>query len=106
MSSNDPEPDPVPNDRTAVWEAVLADIAERDLIGKEKYGVRLQPFNGRKPLVDAYQEALDLVVYLKQAIMEEEENAKVVKEMRETVKEMQDDLAGGAYGCNCEIYYD
>lgn len=30
----------------------------------------LQAHNGRDPLVDAYQEALDLVVYLRQAIEE------------------------------------
>lgn len=31
----------------------------------------LQPFNGRDALVDAYQEAVDLAVYLRQRIEEE-----------------------------------
>jgi hypothetical protein len=53
-----------------MWDLVLADIAERDLIGQVKYNVRLQGFNGRDVLKDAYQEALDLVVYLRQAIYE------------------------------------
>lgn len=66
------EPPPVKNNLPAVWDLVLADIKERDEIGKEKYGTRLQPFNGRNPLKDAYQEALDLVVYLRQAIYEQE----------------------------------
>lgn len=64
------EPPPVPNDRPAVWDLVIQDILARDSAGREKYGTRLQPFNGRRALVDAYQEALDLVVYLRQAIFE------------------------------------
>jgi len=39
-------------------------------MGKERYGTRLQPFNGRDPFIDAYQEVLDLAVYLRQAIYE------------------------------------
>lgn len=38
--------------------------------GRQKYGTPLTADNGRDPLVDAYQEALDLVVYLRQAIEE------------------------------------
>jgi hypothetical protein len=43
-------------------------------MGIAKYGTPLQTFNGRDPLIDAYQEALDLAVYLKQAIMERKED--------------------------------
>jgi hypothetical protein len=64
------EPSPVPNDRPAVWPLVIADMKARDAEGRRKYGTPLQPFNGRDALVDAYQEALDLVVYLRQAIEE------------------------------------
>lgn len=53
-----------------VWELVLRDMHTRDLMGRNKYGMPLQPFNGRDALWDAYQEALDLVVYLRQAIYE------------------------------------
>jgi len=67
---NTPEPPPIKNNHPAVWDLVLADMKERDEIGKQKYNTRLQPFNGRDSLVDAYQEALDLVVYLRQAIYE------------------------------------
>jgi len=66
-----PEPDPRPSDGPAVWELVIQDMAQRDITGFKKYGVRLQPNNGRRPLVDAYQEALDLVVYLRQEIYEQ-----------------------------------
>lgn len=41
-----------------------------DADGRSKYGTPLQANNGRDPLVDAYQESLDLCVYLRQAIAE------------------------------------
>jgi hypothetical protein len=52
------------------WLLVLKDMEERRLHGIEKYRLPVQPHNGRDPLVDAYQEALDLCVYLRQAIEE------------------------------------
>lgn len=64
------QPPPVPNDSPAIWALVIADMQDRDKTGLERYGTRLQAFNGRDALVDAYQEALDLVVYLRQAIEE------------------------------------
>lgn len=68
---NRAEPDPVPNSRTPVWDLVIADMQSRDKAGRDKYGVPLQPFNGRNALVDAYQESLDLAVYLRQLIEEQ-----------------------------------
>lgn len=65
-----PEPAPEPNTHPAVWDLVMADMRQRDESGLAKYSTRLQPHNGRDALVDAYQEALDLVVYLRQAIAE------------------------------------
>lgn len=50
---------------------VLADLTNRALGGKEKYGEPLLAHNGRNPLWDAYQEALDLAMYLRQAIEEQ-----------------------------------
>ena len=61
---------PVPNDKPAVWDLVIKDMAERDALGRRRYGTPLQPHNGRDALVNAYQEALDLVVYLRQAVYE------------------------------------
>lgn len=65
-----PEPHPVSNGSVPVWELVIEDMRERDRFGREKYGTPLQSHNGRNALVDAYQEALDLCVYLRQAILE------------------------------------
>ena len=52
---------------------VMADLEERREFGKAKYGEELTAFNGRDPLQDAYQEALDLTVYLRQAIEERDQ---------------------------------
>lgn len=70
MTYNDKEPEPIRNDLPAVWDLVIEDMKERDFTCSKKYGTRLQPENGRDPLIDAYQEALDLVVYLRQALYE------------------------------------
>lgn len=69
-SLNTHERPPQPSDHPAAWDLVLTDIRERDAIGQSKYGVRLTPFNGRNSLKDAYQEALDLTVYLRAAVYE------------------------------------
>jgi hypothetical protein len=70
MSLVDAQPDPTPNNLPAVWGLVIADMRERDATGEARYGVRLQPHNGRDALVDAYQELLDACVYMRQAIYE------------------------------------
>lgn len=66
------EPPPIKNDGPAVWDLVKMDIDAREVVGVATYGTRLQPHNGRDALRDAYAEALDLVVYLRQAIYERE----------------------------------
>jgi len=65
-----PQPPPVQNDGTPVWDLVITDMRARKEFGGRKYGTYLQAFNGRDALMDAYQEALDLCVYLRQAIEE------------------------------------
>jgi len=93
-SPNKPEPDPKANDSRPVWELVVEDMNERHQEGIRKYGVPLQAFNGRKPLIDAYQEALDLAVYLRQAIEEEKGNTLApVPELEETVRDLLTVLA-------------
>lgn len=52
---------------------VVADLLRRCMFGEQKYGTPLRIHNGRDALMDAYEEALDLVMYLAQAIMEREE---------------------------------
>jgi hypothetical protein len=64
------QPTPEPNQSKSVWDLVIEDMQTRDEFGRKKYGTPLQAGNGRDALVDAYQEALDLCVYLRQAIEE------------------------------------
>lgn len=81
-SINAEQPKPIATDRKPAWELVITycqdnwpaedptvrqildDMAERDRIGRERYGVPLTSGNGRNHLVDAFQEQLDHVVYL------------------------------------------
>lgn len=48
-----------------MFELARADMIERDAIGFAKYQVRLTSDNGRDHLVDAYQENLDFIVYVR-----------------------------------------
>lgn len=71
MTTQSPQPNPYPG-KVNVVDYVIRDIEERVKLGEQKYGTRLQTFNGRNALIDAYQEALDLVMYLRQKLLEEE----------------------------------
>lgn len=65
-----PEPAPEKGEYS-VLNAVMDDLQARSDFGMSKYGTRLMSHNGRNSLLDAYQEALDLVMYLKQRLLEE-----------------------------------
>lgn len=60
--------------RPDVATLVQLDIEKRVEKGEKEYGERLKPFNGRNALLDAYEEALDLALYLKQELIEKEYN--------------------------------
>lgn len=75
------QPQPTPNDRPAVWPQVVEDMKARHELGIKRYGTPLQPFNGRAALRDAYEEALDLAVYLRQAMIEREEMISMIREL-------------------------
>lgn len=64
------QPPPKTSDAPPVWPLVVEDMHLRDMVGRQRYGTPLQAHNGRDALVDAYEEALDLAVYLRQAIYE------------------------------------
>lgn len=49
-------------------QSLITSTRQRAEMGKAKYSVYLTAANGRNPLVDAFQEALDQLVYLRQAI--------------------------------------
>jgi hypothetical protein len=49
---------------------VVADMYDRDRLGRERYGMPLTARNGRDQVVDAYQEMLDGAAYLRAALAE------------------------------------
>ena len=56
---------PTVSDRVESQTLVIADIHARREVGISRYGTALQAFNGRDTILDAYEEALDLTVYLR-----------------------------------------
>lgn len=64
------QPLPTKNESPFIQDLVVKDIELRKEIGIQRYGTALQPFNGRDALQDAYEEAIDLAMYLKQCIIE------------------------------------
>jgi hypothetical protein len=64
------QPLPVKNDEACVQDAVMEYIERRKQLGIERYGTTLQPHNGRDAIRDAFEEAVDLAVYLAQVIIE------------------------------------
>jgi len=68
------QPAPIPNGAPLVKDLVIGDIEALCARRKEKYGTHLQPHNGRDSLQDAYEEAVDLALYLR-ACMEERKPA-------------------------------
>jgi hypothetical protein len=60
---------PLPGDKV-VGDMVISDIRERMSFGIREYGTYLMTHNGRDPLIDAYQEGIDRLLYLRQEIEE------------------------------------
>lgn len=59
------QPAPKPGTAPHTVDLVQADLTARKAMGVAKYGVPHQADNGRDHLQDAYEEALDLCVYLR-----------------------------------------
>ncbi len=68
------QPMPIPNDSIDIQTLVMQDIAHRREVGIERYGTALQVNNGRDMLRDAYEEAIDLAIYLRGMIAERDLN--------------------------------
>lgn len=64
------QPAPVANNHPNIKDLVLKDILDRVQFGFNKYGQYLKPHNGRDVLYDIYQEQLDALMYIRQAIFE------------------------------------
>lgn len=71
------QPLPTVNDETDIQSLVMADIRERREVGISRYGTALQPFNGRDPLQDLYEELIDAAMYTKQLMVERDRRNQV-----------------------------
>ena len=56
---------PISTELPSAHDLVIADMERRKAFGLAKYGTTLTADNGRDHLQDAYEEVLDLAVYLK-----------------------------------------
>lgn len=56
--------------RPSIQEMVRRDLIWREQEGIRRYGTSLMAYNGRAAILDAYEEAMDLVCYLRQLIEE------------------------------------
>lgn len=66
---------PVANSNPSMHDKAVRDIAHRRALGVQRYGVALQPANGRDAIRDWYEEALDGVVYGAQVQWEQDNPA-------------------------------
>ncbi len=80
MNAALPQRLPQPGDGR-ILDYVIQDFQDRAEKGRAKYGTYLQAHNGRNALVDGYQEASDLVMYLRQQIVEREEETEMLKQV-------------------------
>lgn len=79
---------------TAVWDLVIEDMRARDAIGERRYGTRLlDEDDTRDTLKDAYEEALDLAVYLKKAMLQRDRTKEIMHGLTERIKAQSDLLA-------------
>lgn len=86
-----PQPKPITEDgSTLVLPHVLADLQARADWGLAKYQTYLHTHNGRDALVDLYQELLDAVMYVKQALLERQTTADKLAGLRAYVNTILD----------------
>jgi hypothetical protein len=80
-----PQPPSKPG-RESVTDLVIDDLKRRREGGILKYGRQLETHNGRSFVIDAFQEALDLVCYLRGLAQEHNDSEQAVSELETAVK--------------------
>ncbi len=68
-----------------IWDHVVADMRQRNEIGLKKYGRELATHDGRDTLQDAYEEVLDLAVYLKKELIERHDKDKLIQSQADRI---------------------
>ena len=86
------QPAPTINDSVPVVDQINGFLERRKQFGIEKYGTPLQAGNGRDALVDAFEEAADLFIYLGQVIIERDGHLPGGEPESPDVSELRDTL--------------
>jgi hypothetical protein len=76
-----------------VLRQAAGDVAARGELGRQRYGTKLQPWNGRRSLQDAYEELLDGACYVLQAKTEVDAVIAAWCELTEDERQAVDDEA-------------
>lgn len=85
-----PEDQPLPHAderQPVIHHLVQDDLQGRLEVGITRYGQGLRAFNGRNADQDAYEEVLDLAVYLRQRLIEREQTRQWLHELRQMLVE-------------------
>lgn len=70
----------------SIWDMVIEDMRGRDKLGRKRYGTPLTALGNRNALQDAYEEVLDLAVYLKQHLIRLEDMRRLLRAADRTVE--------------------
>ena len=86
-----PQPPPTQG-VTPVYRLVMADILALVDAGQQKYGTTLNTHNGRSAKWDAYQEIIDLTLYMRQDIAERDDEITFLRQWLRNTLETDDEF--------------
>ncbi len=95
MATEQPLPAPPAVGVVSIQELMRRDLVVREQVGVQRYGTPLYANNGRDALRDAYEEAVDLALYLRQAI-EERDGLVAGRAYELASRDLREALAGNA----------
>jgi hypothetical protein len=100
-----PEKDPLPG-HESVTDRVIQDLLLRQEAGVKKYKGPLKTHNGRRPLVDLYQELLDASLYAKQELLERKDIYRVIFSLVSLVEMYERRTTAGLIKISAQIALD
>ncbi|MFI3218031.1 MAG: hypothetical protein QX189_02795 [Methylococcales bacterium] len=71
------------------WNAVVKDMLDRNEFGASKYNKYLDENTNENMLQHAYEEALDLAVYLKTRMLQEERNNSIAQQLKRSFEKFK-----------------
>ena len=99
LDMNREQDDPKPG-LQSVTDCVISDLQARRIASIPKYGSELKTHNGRNPMLDAYQELLDLTLYIRQLLAE----SLFDFEVPDPPKPEEPKCCPGTFDCDCDLF--